>query len=441
MIEPVLLKVAKEKGVDARFNTECLGVRHDEEKVTVTLKDRSSNSTYKVTADYLIAADGANSPIRSQLGIQRTGQGSYGNLLNVLFHTSPSLEPLVKNREFSICKIDRPEVTGIFTSINNTDRWVFHLSYSPNKGEKPEDFPPERCEKLLHKALGIGPEELKIDIKSILPWQASVRVAEKFQVGRIFLAGDSAHQMPPYAGQGANSGISDVHNLAWKLALVLKRHVQSSLLDTYEVERLPVDTFAAEVSGSAADERGLISMNKDLKTILSLARRLHITSGFGHTYNSKAIVDESTWPLGGLTWRAWTMQSVFLGLDGRPGSGAPHEWVQREGRRISTLDLLGRDFVLLAGSEGEVWCETAKHISSVLDGFKIVTYSLGPNGNISDPDRKWETAAGISSTGMLLVRPDGFVAWRERKLPANVGKRMEEVIRSIASYPAASTRM
>lgn len=425
MVEPVLLKYAKERGVDVRFYTECLGVEQDEEKVTATLKDRETGTTCTVTADYLIAADGANSPIRPQLGIERTGQGLLGNLLNILFQTSPSLESFVKDREFSLCQIERPEVAGLFTSINNSNRWVFHLHYSPAKGERPEDFPPERCVELLHKALGM--DDIDIDIKSILPWQASVRVVEHVQVGRIFLAGDSAHQMPPYAGQGANSGISDVHNLSWKLALVLRHHASPSLLSTYETERLPVGRAAAEASGSAADERGLISMKRDLNTALNLARRLHLLSGFGYTYSSKAIVGESTWPLGGATWRPWTVPSLFLSLDGRPGTRAPHVWVEKEGNRISTIDLFGKNFVLLTGSEGRAWAEAANS----LQGAEVEVYRVGPHGEVVDAERKWEAAAGVASTGALLVRPDGFVAWRKRSMPTDCKTSLEEVMKEL----------
>ncbi|KAG0650178.1 polyketide hydroxylase [Hyphodiscus hymeniophilus] len=140
-VEPVLLEAARERGVDARFHTDCLSVSQNEAGVTAILKDRSSNNTYTVTADYLIAADGASSPIRESLGIKRTGRGDMGNLLNILFHTTPSLSDFVKNREISLCQIETPEVTGLLTSINNAERWVFHLVYSPSKGEKPSDYP------------------------------------------------------------------------------------------------------------------------------------------------------------------------------------------------------------------------------------------------------------------------------------------------------------
>lgn len=219
MSEPVLTDAARKHGGDVRFNTDCLSFEQDDEGVTVTLKDRKSEATSKIHAEYLIAADGANSPIRSQLQIPTSGRGAMGYLINILFRAD--LKDLVHQREFSLCTVERPEVTGLFTSINNSDRWVFHLSYNPAKGEKSADFPPERCKNLLRLALGMP--DIKVEIESILPWEPSVRIAERMQIGRIFLAGDSAHQMPPWGGQGANTGIGDVHNLSWKLAAVMKR--------------------------------------------------------------------------------------------------------------------------------------------------------------------------------------------------------------------------
>ncbi|CAF1247093.1 unnamed protein product [Adineta steineri] len=404
MVEPVLLGTARERGVDARFNTECLNVEQNEDGVKATLHRRDEDThTYIVSADYLIAADGAGSPIRKRLGVKTSGRGTMGHLLNILFHAD--LKELVCQREFSLCIINRPEVSGLFTSINNNDRWVFHLSYDPSKGEKSEDFTPERCKELLRIALGIP--DIEIEIKSILPWEPSVRVAEKLQHGRIFLAGDAAHQMPPWAGQGANSGVADAHNLAWKLGAVLKGSARPELLSTYDVERLPVGRTAAEVSASAADERGLITMKKSLSLISSIFQRMFIISGHGYTYSSQAIAAESTLPLGGISWKAWSLPSLALALDGRPGSRAPHVWVEHQGKRISTLDLFGKSFVLLAGSDGEAWCETARRASTTLN-IDVDCYTTGPNRDVNDPTYQWQTAAGISSQGALLVRPDGF---------------------------------
>ncbi|KAL8701447.1 MAG: hypothetical protein Q9201_004899 [Fulgogasparrea decipioides] len=425
MLEPVLVDVAREQGGEVRFLTECVGVEQDGGGVTATLKDRESGATSTVRADYLIAADGASSQIRNRLGVPTTGQGSMGHLLNILFHAD--LKSLVYNREFSLCRIERPEVCGLFTSINNSDRWVFHLSYDPSNGEKASDFPPERCQELLRMALGLP--EIEIEIESILPWEPSVRIPERLQHGRIFLAGDAAHQMPPWAGQGSNTGIADVHNLTWKLAAVLKGQATKALLETYDVERIPVGRAAAEASAGAAGEKGIISTKLSLTVVMGWLRRIHLMSGHGYCYTSQTICLEDTSPLGGLTWRPWTLASLFLSIDGRPGNRVPHLWVKLQGRRVSTLDLCGKGFVLLAGAEGALWLEAAKKVSSVL-GIDVAAYCAGLEGDhISSPKGDLEAAVGISPQGAIVVRPDGFVVWRQRRQPSDCEAELERAMR------------
>jgi putative polyketide hydroxylase len=369
MSEPVLLEAARERGGGdcVRFGVECLGVVQDDEKVTARLRERESGREYSVTADYLIAADGASSPIRNQLQVPITGCGTMGHLLNILLEAD--LKPLVEGREFSLCVIDRPEVTGLFTSINNDDRWVFHLSYDPAKGETPEDYPSEKCKELLQIAIGIP--DVEINVISILPWEPAVRVARKLQHGRIFLAGDAAHQMPPYGGQGATSGIADVYNLSWKLSLVLQKLAGPRLLETYDIERQPVGQAAAEASAAMADDRGLVSVPSFQKAT-AIINTLLLVAGFGYSYpTSSVVIEEDPGWLRGWSWKSWSAGSLALGLDGRPGTRVPHVWVKRstgenpvigpDGRpmgkpmgkweRVSTVDLVGKDFVLLAGGK------------------------------------------------------------------------------------------
>lgn len=106
-------------------------------------------------------------------------------------------------------------------------------------------------------------------------------------------------------------------------------------------------------------------------------------------------------------------------------------WVKKEGNRISTIDLFGKTYVLLAGSVGRPWVEAANRISESETGGELVAYCVGPHGEVVDAERKWEAAAGIASTGALLVRPDGFVAWRERRMPTDYEVRLEKVMKEM----------
>ncbi|MBO0790052.1 MAG: FAD-dependent monooxygenase [Ktedonobacteraceae bacterium] len=421
--EPVLLAAARECGGDLRFNTELLSFEQDGEGVTAIVRERADGREYTVRADYMIAADGAGSRVRSALGVLTSGSGSLGHLLNILFRAD--LSELVRGRRFSMCLIERPEVRGLFTSINNKDIWVFHLSYNANKGEKAEDFPAERCEKLLRIALGMP--EIELEIKSILPWESAVRVADGFQHGRVFLAGDAAHQMPPWGGQGANSGIADAHNLAWKLAAVLKGQAGSELLATYDVERRPVGRRAAEESGAAADDQGLVVVGKG--SFIALLRRMPRLLGYGYEYASPAIIVDTKARPKSLFVQLLSGRGL-LGLDGRPGTRAPHMWAEYQSKRISTLDLFGKGFVLLVGEDGGAWCKAAAVVAARL-GIDLAAYRIGPAGDLRAPSGGWQASAGISALGVLLVRPDGFVAWRSKKQEGDPQRELEQVLTQV----------
>ena len=427
-LEPVLLEECRRRGsVDVKFYHEFLSFSQDAEGVTAQIKSRESGQEFSIHARYLIAADGAKSPIRQSLGVETLGRGTMGHLLNILF--TADLRDLVRNREFSICKVETPEVLGFFTSINNSDRWVFHLSYSPSLGEKPEDFPPERCIQLLRLATGFP--DLEIKITSILPWEPSVRVAKKMQHGRVFLMGDAAHQMPPYGGQGANSGITDAYNLSWKIASVLHGKSSPALLQTYDAERFPVGLEAAESSAMGTNDKGLADLNLMSPTVVrGLVRRMPLMSGHGYTYESDAVAVEDTRPLGGWTWRPWTFASLALGIDGRPGQRVPHVWVRRGGEKVSTVDLCGSGFVVLAGEQGAKWTEKAREVGSRL-GVEVDTFIVGEKGDLVAKKGEFEAAVGISETGAILVRPDDHVGWRARRMAGGWETEFEVAFRRI----------
>ena len=402
-LEPLLLDTARARGVDARLATELVDFTQDEDGVTATILDRETGARRSVRAGYLLAADGARSPVREKLGARTSGSGVLTHQLNLYFRAD--LSALVRGREFSMCLLETASARCLLVSINNTDLWVMHVSYDPARGERPEDFPPARCVELVRAAIGIP--ELAVEIKGVLPWQSAVRVADRYQHGRVFLLGDAAHIMPPWGGFGANTGIQDAHNLAWKIAAVLRGQASPALLATYDTERQPVARTVAALSGRMNDEQGLMKAHAGLGTLHMLwaMRRVfpYLTMGYG--YASSAIVLEPGTPPG----------PDARDLRGRPGTRAPHVWLVREGRRISTLDLCGRGFVLLAGRDAGAFCRAARAISGQ-SGVRIDAFRMG--ADVQDAEARWASAYGVRGSGAVLVRPDGIVAWRARAASA-----------------------
>ncbi|MCH5583521.1 FAD-dependent monooxygenase [Shimazuella sp. AN120528] len=400
--EPVLLWKAQELGGgDFRFFTELISFEQTNTGVQALIKDRKTGREETIFAEYMIAADGAKSQVREALGMEFTDGGSFGHHINIYFQAD--LSKLVEGNEFIVCNITNPESPGHIIAVNNKDRWCFHVLYHPERGESPKDFPEERCVDLIRKAIGLP--NLNVSILSVLPWEAASRIASHYQVGRVFLAGDAAHVMPPKGAYGANTGIQDAHNLAWKLAAVLRGEANPVILATYEQERKPVAQFAADQS--------VLYVTREEGHVHSLIPAI------GYQYQSDAI---------------WTEENSIIQdkliLNGVPGKRAPHIWCLYQGERISTIDLFGKNFVLFTGDKGEKWLDAAARVSSKL-GITLHAYQVGDDGDLVVTDNKWQEAYGVSSEGAVLIRPDGFVAWRSKEEVENKEETLKSVFHQI----------
>jgi putative polyketide hydroxylase len=381
LMEPLLRARAVERGTDVRFGIEVESFEQDEGGVNALVVERETGVRREVRGDYMIAADGAGGPTRERLRIGTTGCGAMGNLLNVLLRVD--LAELVREREFSLCIVENERVRGLWVAIDNHTRWALHIVYRPERGESPADFPPARCAELARHALGVPSAD--VDVLGILPWQPSVRVAERFRQGRVFLAGDAAHQMPPWGGQGANTGIAEVHNLAWKLAAVRAGKAAPSLLDSYDVERRPIGRYVAERSGALGGRDGLIDVTGGGHPAARIGQGYLMGLNYGYQPGEQPpILDD---------------------LDGRPGTRVPHAWVEMNGERCSTLDLFGREFVLI--SRDDLWQEATNTVSA----RRRLPLRAVAVGDMKGAEA-WAEQVGLMQGGALLVRPDGFVTWR-----------------------------
>jgi hypothetical protein len=246
----------------------------------------------------------------------------------------------------------------------------------------------------------IGSTEIPETVENVMRWQARADTAEHFRVGRIFITGDAAHVMPPTGGWGGNVGVQDAHNLAWKLALVLNGVAAPALLDSYEDERHPVGEMTVEQAYTRYVLRTDPSIPRD--TMQPLVADINVE--LGYVYRSAAVIPEA--PVDpGLPLNPRESRAI-------PGTRAPHYWLRKDSRQISTLDLFGGSFVLIAAPDAAAWSEGALRTASELR-LPLVALQLGRDG-LEDPAGGFNAAYGLEPAGCLLVRPDGFVAWRAR---------------------------
>jgi hypothetical protein len=246
-------------------------------------------------------------------------------------------------------------------------------------------------------------------------------VARAFQSGRIFLAGDAAHLMPPNGGFGGNTGIHDAHNLAWKLALVLKGVAGPTLLDSYEAERRPVSRFTVEQAYTRYVTRTAPYLGaRDFEPLVN-----DLDIELGYLYCSQAILSEEG--DGG-------PHEDPRQPSGRPGSRAPHVWLMRGGERISTLDLFGRSFVLLANSQGSRWCAAARAAAGRFQDAEMDAHHVG-TALLRDAEARFSQAYGLSPSGATLVRPDGFVAWRAKAMEGDPAGALSRALTAILCVP------
>ncbi|GAA3273181.1 FAD-dependent monooxygenase [Streptomyces lavendulae] len=399
-IEPVLAAQSRAQGADVRFATELMSFDQDETGVSAVVKDRETGEHLTVRADYLIAADGPRSPVREALRIRQTGNGELFHNVSIVFR-SERLADVLGDLRFIVCYLMKPGADGALLPVDNETQWVFHAPWHPETGETLEDFTDERCVEQIRGAIGVP--DLDVEIGGKAPWHAAERVAEQYRVGRVFVVGDAAHEMCPTGAFGSNTGIQDAHNLAWKVAAVLEGAAGPELLHTYEQERLPVARATSERASARSAEHSHPGYVPP-PTMGGGPGSGVLTTAMGYCYPEGAV-------LGGDPSRPVIPETMRL--TGDVGTRAPHMWLTRAGERISLLDLYERSFVLLSGA-GTPWREAAREVARQT-GVRLDAYAIGsgPDADLVQPDgADWAELHALAADGAVLVRPDGFVAWR-----------------------------
>ncbi|MEV0095815.1 FAD-dependent monooxygenase [Streptomyces sp. NPDC050738] len=403
-LEVLLGERARGLGGLVRYGTELTGLEQDADGVIARLRG-PDGTTETVRALYVIAADGAGGSVRRELGVGSTGPGTFFHMATL--HIRADLSEALRGRGIGMAYLTEPAAGTTLGPLDATGRhWFFATSRPPGSSTTdPASWVraatglPLLDVELLEQVPGSGPQ--------VFTFPVGARVADRYAVGRVFLAGDAAHLMPPTGGLGGLTAVEDVHNLAWKLALVLGGSAHPALLDTYETERRPVAVRNMGQALARGRTRWQFPGHERDEPLLDF-----YALTYGYQYRSTAVqgAPDDGGPLLPVT-----------ALSAAPGSRAPHIYVSQDADPLSTLDLYGKELVLLVGPDGDPWAEAGARAAGLL-GAPLETYHL---------DTDLARPHGLGDSGALLVRPDGFVAWRSAGARADPDAVFEQVLRTL----------
>ena len=444
--EPILVKAAQEHGARIRFDTEYLSHTQDETGVTSIVRDRLTGAEYAIRSRYLIGADGARSKVAADAGLPFEGPGATGGAMNIVIEAD--LSRFVAHRPSVLYWMLQPGAEregvglGVLRMIKPWHEWMLMWGYEVAVG--PPEFTDDFIRELAVKL--VGTEDFEMKVKSYAPWTVNHQFATTIARGRVFCAGDAVHRHPPTNGLGSNTSIQDSYNLAWKLAHVVAGTAAPALLASYDAERAPIARQIVERANQSIVDTGKILTALDLSDTTDVARldrQLALRKepgpagekvraalreaiaykayefdahGVEHNqrYASAAVVPDGT-PMP----EYQRDPELYAQPTTWPGAKLPHTWVTRGGRRVSTLDLAGHGrFTLVTGIGGQPWLDAAAELGADL-GLAITPVLIGPGQPYEDPYGTWAALREIDDGGVLLVRPDLYVAARHLAAPAS----------------------
>jgi len=417
MFDPILRKFAQSfDSVDIRYRHRLTGFENADDGVVATVEKLETGETLRIGARFMVACDGAGSGIRRELDIPMIGNPALTYTTNVIFRHD-GFEALHDKRPgYRFIFLGTAGTWATIVAINGRDQWRFSIVRSG-------DEPGEPSEQAIHAAIrrAVG-ADFDYEILSVLPWTRRALVAERYRAGSVFLAGDSAHAMSPTGGFGMNTGVGDAVDLCWKVDAALNGWAGDGLLDSYVVERRPVAERA--VNEAAGNLGRMLSPGDNAHFLEDTPEGARVRTEVGARF-SAAMKRE--WETLGMHLGYRYEGSPICVADGtpptpddpaiyiqtaRPGSRAPHVRLA-DGR--STLDLFGRSFVLLCLGAGA-------------PDPAPVAAAAGRRGmpleviRLDEPDAK-----PAYERRLVLVRPDGHVAWRGDAVPANADAVIDTV--------------
>lgn len=446
-------------------------MEEQDDGVISRIYDRQNEQHYRIHSQYVIGADGAGSRSRKALGIKMTGDEKIDDFVSVYFELN--LRNFLK-KAAKLFWIMNPVAPGTFIAHHIEKRWVYHFPFFAPY-EKKEQFTKAILKERILTAL--GDHSIPLKIKSVSFWRMTCQIAQTFRKGRAFLVGDAAHRFPPTGGLGMNTGIGDVQNLCWKLAWVIQGVADEILLDTYEQERRPVIKLnsteslhnyfkilevpkAMGLNPKAMKWQAILVNSFFFKTlpkpwVNTLLKQIHqalsrkiltipeqpklhqkvkrviqdqiehfdrIGLDLGYVYQEGALVRDGAMKIP--EQRISTYRPSIL-----PGVRFPHFWVEQEGQKRSSHEWLQADqFLLLANHTGEAWW--SQHAASLTPEI-LAKISIM---NVEDLLKKQaenalvKTFYPIEEVPLLLIRPDGQVAWKPENMAFDLNNIFQQLV-------------
>jgi len=405
MFDPILREfAAAEPSVTLRYRTRLVSFVQDADGVTAEV-ETESGARERIRAKYLVGCDGGRSLVRETLGIGMVGTAALTYTTNVIFRCPGLVALHDKGRAYRFIILGPEGTWSTIVAINGTDQWRFSII----GGNEPREYTTDEIHALIGRAVG---RDFDYEILTVMPWVRRELVAERYGEGRVYMAGDAVHMLSPTGAFGMNTGIQDAVDLSWKLAAVLQGFAGRHLLASYAAERRPIGH--RNVREAAANFRRMTSPRPG-PLILD-------PSPTGDVFRQK-LGDEFT----AIMRHEWFTLGVHLGYryvdspiccpDGTapppdepnryvpsasPGCRAPHVWLS-PGR--STLDLFGKGFALLGfGAD-----------AADIEALMAAARARGAPLTFTAIDHA--EAAALYQRKLVLVRPDGHVAWRGDRAP------------------------
>jgi 2-polyprenyl-6-methoxyphenol hydroxylase-like FAD-dependent oxidoreductase len=423
-VERVLRREAEKlPSVSLRFGWRVERFDEEADGVAVEATRIEDGTVQRFGGAYLVGCDGARSVVRKQLGFHYRGEAGVardymgGRMLSIWFRAPALYELIPSPRAWQYWAVNRTQ-RGLVVAIDGREEFVFMFQLPPGMDEA--TITDEWACAALDESLGA---HCPLTMIGRLPWTAGLAlVAEKFQSGRVFLAGDAVHLFTPTGGLGYNTAIEDAVNLGWKLAAAIKGWSGANLLDSYERERLPVAERNTGFARYYANSIGNFTAAPEIEDETAAGEAARQEAG---VYLNRHVREEFNIP--GITFGARYDGSPIIAGDGKapppdraneyipsavPGGRAPHVWLS-DGR--SLYDTLGFEFTLLRLGPKPP------------DASAFARAAEARGLPLAVVDRPEAELRALYEADLALIRPDQIVAWRGDRVPEDVDKLLAQV--------------